>query len=461
MRFVLLVGLLLTLVPYGGVYDQFFLPGLTLIALACGFGSLRVSRGRDATGGRIWRYYSLTCAITLAATAFVLLQSLQFSSNIFAHAIWDTAAEAQLADHGDFGGAISVDPGTTRRALLGLIMPALVFLAVLGLYRADDDILRLWRSLFAVGVAIAVFGMLEFLLAPDRLLLMERRHHMRGVTGVFVNVNTAATFFGIVVLMGLGLTLERFRRIGAHKLWRFFTAPRLQWSDPVLQFLVYIAGILATLIALVLTQSRGGVAAAFAAMLLFMFWAAYRYGLREASVARKLITGLAFTVATFAALAQMASRTALRIETRGFEDARFCLSDSALHAIADHWLLGSGLGTFESVFPLYRDPACAFGRHIDMAHNTWIEGMLGLGIAFPLIVTAVFLVLGRALWAARRRRRYRFSGIVGACIIFLISLHAIVDFSLQIPGVAAYAAACIGAAVVLANGRNGIQRARR
>ena len=456
MRFVFLLGLLLTIVPYGGVFEHHFMPGLALIAIACSFGALRVGTG--SSGSSVWPWYRSIFVITLAATAFVLFQSLQFPGNKFAHSIWGTAAEALSAGVHHTGGAISVDPGATRRALLGLLMPALVFLAVLGLYRRDEDVLFLWRALFAIGAVIAVFGILEYLIAPDRLLLMERRHRMRGVTGVFVNVNTAATFFGIATLMGLALALERFRRIGLGELARFFTAPRLKWSEPAFQFLTYVGGVLAILTALVLTQSRGGVAAGFASILLFMFWAAFRYGLRDAPVIRKLIVGSLFTVATFAALSQMASRTALRIETRGFEDARLCLSEGAMRAIGDHWFLGSGLGTFETIFPLYRDPVCAFGRHIDMAHNTWIEGMLGLGLVFPLLVMAVFLVLGRALWTARRRRRYRFAGIIGACILVLVSLHAIVDFSLQIPGVAGYAAACIGAAVVLANGRKRVRR---
>jgi len=453
LRFVLLLGLMLILIPYGGVYDQHFLPGLALVAIAFALSALRIGAPRaDAIPeiARCWRWIFL---ITLIATAYALLQSLQLPGKILAHGAWDTANELLGTDGRDIGGSISVDPAATRRAMLGMVMPALVLMAVLGLYRRDDDALRLMRILFAIGAVIAVFGILEHLVAPDRLLLMERRYRMRGVTGVFVNVNTAATFFGVAALMGLGLCLERFRRIAPGGLLRFFAAPRMQWSDPCMQFLSYLTGLLAIILALVLTQSRGGVAAAFTMILIFMFWASFRYGLRNATMARRLAAGGLFAAATFTVLAQMASRTALRIEEGGFEDARFCLSESAMRAIADHWVLGSGLGTFETIFPLYRDPACAFGRHIDMAHNSWIEGMLGLGIVFPLLVIAIVAVFGHALWGARRRRRYRFSGVVGAGILGLISLHAIVDFSLQIPGVAAYAAACIGAAIVLANGR--------
>lgn len=449
LRFVFLAGLLILLLPYGAVLDHHFLMGLVLVSLVFALTALSIRQGTGA--GDLW---SQVFVITVVISAYVILQSLILPWNPLAHAIWASTGDALGDAVGRMAGAISVEPAATRRALLSLIMPALVLMAVIALYRSDDEVMRLWRFLFAIGVVIAALGILEYLIAPDRLLFMERRHAMRGVTGVFVNVNTAATFFGIALLMGLGLCVERFRKTGIRRLLRWFAAPRFEWSDARLQFLVYACGVLTVLVALVLTQSRGGVAAAFAMMLLFLFWAAFRYGLREAPIRRKLTVGIAFAVATVAALSQMASRTALRIETRGFEDSRFCLSEGAMHAIRDHLLFGSGLGTFETIFPLYRDPACAFGRHIDMAHNSWIEGMLGLGFAFPILVVAVVIVLGKGLAAARRRRRYRFSGIVGATILGLVALHSLVDFSLQIPGVAAYTAACVAAAVALATGRS-------
>jgi hypothetical protein len=449
LRLVLLAALLILLIPYGGVLDPYFLPGLILVALVFALSAFGV---RD--GGMAARTWSWMFIITIAISAYVLLQSLLLPWNPLAHPIWANAAEVLGTVGVTSAGAISVEPTATRRALLSLILPAVVLMAVIALYRNDDDAMRLWRFLFGIGVAIAAFGIVEFLLAPDRLLFMERRHAMRGVTGVFVNVNTAATFFGIALLMGLGLCIERYRKTGGKRLLHWFVEPRFVWSDPRTQFLVYVCGCLTVLVALVLTQSRGGVGAAFAMVLLVLFWAVLRYGLREAPVRRKVIVGGIFMAGALAALSQMASRTALRIETQGFEDARLCMSESAMRAIGDHFFRGSGLGTFETIFPLYRDPTCGFGRQIDMAHNTWIEGMLGLGLAFPVLVLAVLIVLGRGLMAARRRRRYRFSGIVGATILGLVALHAIVDFSLQIPGIAAYAAACIAVALVLATGRS-------
>jgi len=77
-------------------------------------------------------------------------------------------------------------------------------------------------------------------------------------------------------------------------------------------------------------------------------------------------------------------------------------------------------------------------------------------LSFVAAMTLVYVTLGAALiHGARVRRRLRHLPVAGLAALVLITLHAIVDFSLQIPGVAVYAAAAIAAAVAVALGRNG------
>jgi hypothetical protein len=56
----------------------------------------------------------------------------------------------------------------------------------------------------------------------------------------------------------------------------------------------------------------------------------------------------------------------------------------------------------------------------------------------------------------------RFLPVAGLAALVLVSLHGIVDFSLQIPAVAAYVSAAIAAAVAVAVGRTdqGAERRR-
>jgi hypothetical protein len=158
-----------------------------------------------------------------------------------------------------------------------------------------------------------------------------------------------------------------------------------------------------------------------------------------------------------------AGRSERRAQTLASEDGRWCVFASTATAIADHWPLGAGFGAFPDVFPAYRNVDCAgvFGIW-DHAHDFFLEGLLGFGLPFVGAAALVYAALGAALVrGVTVRRRLRFLPVAGLAALVLVTLHAIVDFSLQIPGVAVYVAAAIAAAVAVALGRAGENAAVR
>jgi O-antigen ligase len=124
-------------------------------------------------------------------------------------------------------------------------------------------------------------------------------------------------------------------------------------------------------------------------------------------------------------------------------------------AIRDNAILGAGFGTFQDVFPVYRDSACAGVRGVwERAHNVFLEGWLGLGAPFLVALAIGYAVLiGVFVHGARKRRRLRFAPIIGLAALVLATLHSIVDFSLQIPGFMVYFAAATAAAATISLGR--------
>ena len=124
-------------------------------------------------------------------------------------------------------------------------------------------------------------------------------------------------------------------------------------------------------------------------------------------------------------------------------------------ALIDNLPFGTGFGTFQDVFPGYRDHVCAGINGIwDAAHNSFIEGGMGLGLLFLVLAPVAIALLVRAfLIGLRERQRYRFVPALGLASLLLICLHSLVDFSLQIPAVAFYAAAIFGCCVVISLGR--------
>jgi O-antigen ligase len=154
------------------------------------------------------------------------------------------------------------------------------------------------------------------------------------------------------------------------------------------------------------------------------------------------------------AFAVLGARTLFRFEQGGVDDHRWCVYGSVIDAIRDNPWLGTGFGTFEQVLPAYRDPKCGISGVWDRAHNVFLEGYLGLGLPFAVVVLfGLLYLLSIFLIGYRTRQRFRIVPLAGMGILLLIVLHSMVDFSIQIPGVAAYIAAVIGAAVCISLAR--------
>lgn len=113
-------------------------------------------------------------------------------------------------------------------------------------------------------------------------------------------------------------------------------------------------------------------------------------------------------------------------------------------AIADTFPIGTGLGSFEAVFPQFENPETVDSTYINHAHNDYLELALELGV-----VGVVLLVLFIGWWAVRSIQIWssnlsspfdRAATIASAAIL----AHSIVDFPLRTAAIAAVFAMCIG-----------------
>ena len=105
----------------------------------------------------------------------------------------------------------------------------------------------------------------------------------------------------------------------------------------------------------------------------------------------------------------------------------------------DYWLLGSGAGSFQTVYPHYRQDDIGEGI-LQHAHNDYLEFAIEYGV-FGVVLPGgvVILAIGQAV-LAQRRRRDPFARGMGLAVLMAISamlIHATVEFNLQIPAYAA------------------------
>jgi hypothetical protein len=420
---------------------------LALLSTSHPIGSLRVGRVQAAS-------------ILLLAGLFgyAAFQALPLAGADLANGAWKSVEE----NIGPASGTISVAPGMTLDALSSLALPFLAFISALAFFQADEEALWLWRALAYFGTAYAAFGILQELLLPLQLLLEPKQHYVGSLTATFVNRNTAGTFFGIALLLNLGLEFHELRKIRIASFAKKALNFDIGWRDKNALVLVYALCCLNVGVALFLTQSRGAVGATFVACVAAVALIATRrvsadkpndefVGWRRYAA---LAAGLLVIIGLFALFA---GRSVYRMEAQGSEDARWCAFASTIAAIKDNWILGTGLGAFQDVFPVYRDADCAgiFGVW-ERAHNFFLEGFLGLGLPFVAALTIGYLILvGVLIRGIRVRRQFRFIPVMGLAALILATLHSIVDFSLQILGVAVYFAAVMAAATTVSLGRGG------
>lgn len=362
--------------------------------------------------------------------AVVLLQMVPNPAAFSPHATW-IRAEALLGEPLAKTASLDVAQGW---AALG--RPILVLLAFTGAFLAATErscATLIVRVLAYAGAAYALYGIAALLFDPTSLLGVERYAYVGDLTGTFVNRNTAATFFGTVMILWLvRLLRELDRRVPKSATGiRDFGAALL--DAPPRALTIALGGTFLAFAALLLTRSRAGIiltlGCSFVAALLTLRG-------RVSSRAGAL-TGIGAGVVIAAFLVEfLGGAVAGRIGGQGLVDeGRLASYASSLAIIRDNPWLGTGLGSFRDIFPAYRSPDISTFGLWDRAHNTPLEIAVELGIPAGGAIVALWLLgLGRLLWGALTRRRDVDVPIAAFGIGLLGSLHALVDFSPQVPG---------------------------
>jgi O-antigen ligase len=195
--------------------------------------------------------------------------------------------------------------------------------------------------------------------------------------------------------------------------------------------------------ALMLTHSRGGFLASLAgALVLFLLLdkrsTAKSVRTRIVVITALAVAGIAFYM-TSEALLDRINRTDITTEER------LAVYANVNRAIVDNPVLGFGYGTFADSFLLYDQNESAF--QYDRAHNTWLENAFEMGVPAAL---ALYLALAGLVWTClkgvRQRHRDWVFPAAGVAASVLVGVHALLDFSLQLPAVAILYACIMGVA---------------
>jgi O-antigen ligase len=320
----------------------------------------------------------------------------------------------------------------------------------------------LFWALGFLALVGALMGLYEYAVTPKQLMFQARVHKMDAVTAYFVNRNTAATFLGIGAVIWSALLSDKLRGLGLAGVKRTLLETDRDSRHEAQRLIALTLGLLAVIVALFLTKSRAGIAATLVGVVIVLAGTLSVNSGDKSRVSRLATVALSVGLVAALTAAYGDQFLARALGTDASSDLRWCFASDMIDAITERPLTGFGYGSLEYVYPAYRNPACmSLDMVLDRGHNGYLEWAMGLGLpslAVPLAgIAYLVVVLTRGVTT---RRSFRFIPAASLGALAVVVIHTAFDFSMQIPGVAAYTAAVLASGVVVSSPSAGMRRHR-
>ena len=309
---------------------------------------------------------------------------------------------------------ISVSPYETRVELQLLLADFLALFLAVQVFRTLED----WKNfvwfimIFSFGVAI--FGILQHLTFNGKLYWFREMRYGGIPFGPYVNRNHFAGFAELTVPITLiPLILGKVRR------------ERL-----------FIVGVFAVVQvgALLLSASRGGIISFGCQLAVIALWMIFRRAQGKQLIAGAAVLLVALALVSWLGVRQILQRFSTMQSLEVSDSKRISMWRGSWHIFLDHPLLGTGLGTLQTVYPRYE--TLYDGKVVNHSHNDYLEALAETGVVGGLFCASflgiLFLESRRRLWrpASAFTNSLQLAGLV-ACVGFLA--HGFVDFNLHIP----------------------------
>ena len=328
-------------------------------------------------------------------------------------------------------GHATADPIATRDSIVRFTIDFVIFFLALQLW--DTRALTASRRL-AVAAAgftwlVALFAICQFFASPDAIYGLLKPRWGGWVFGPYVNHNHYAGLMEMLIPIAVCFLLS----MGA--------GPETRSA----RILTAFAGIVAVA-SLLLSGSRGGLLS-LAAELGLMSLIVWRHlsGRKRAWFATAGLAAVGASVLLFSWLdsGQIMKRVSGIVDVTRAPDVslheRRALASDTLHIFRENAWLGTGLGSFATVYPRYR----SFPSDLewDHAHNDYLELLAETGISGAVLTSAALALFAFLAFRNLRGRLRRSSGWIslGAAVgCFGLMVHGLADFNLHIPANAAW-----------------------
>ncbi|ATQ69559.1 MULTISPECIES: O-antigen ligase family protein [Methylosinus] len=322
---------------------------------------------------------------------------------------------------------VTISQWATTRAVFALLPPVAIFLGVRAC--AEQERRRLAWIIVAIGLANVFLEVVQIVQGPDSAFRFYAVTNREVGVGFFANRNHAAAFLYSSLLM-LVVAL-----------------PRSAAGGRGYRIAISLGFALTVWLGLMMTGSRSALligAVSTVALFALGIWG----GIPQLAGARATagLVGGAFVAVSGALLTAFGLSGILGRfgEDAIISDARWPVARISLRAAEAFFPFGSGLGTFERVYPLFVETSAILPATVNHAHNDLIEIVVETGAA------GVMLILGAAvLIVSCGRRGFRERNVEGArvrlaalLVVMMLLAHSLWDYPLRASANAAVFAYC-------------------
>lgn len=337
---------------------------------------------------------------------------------------------------------LSLDPPATALELVKAVTYLCVFLAATQITRSRRAKARLVTLLGTVGIVVAVVGFGHALWGATSLFgVFSYKQAAPPFLTTFGNPNHLASFLALCATALLARVLvERDRKVAT--LWGF--------------------GYLATGVGVLLSLSRGGIVAFVAAqaMLAIAVWMVRKseregVALEARAYAVPASVMVVLAVAAYVAWDALAAELSSADTVDKLKDSKLKMWPTFWPLVREHWLVGTGRGAFEVAYQRFQDPAYSHGGTFTHAENLVGQWASDLGAPMALFV------LGSCAWALVGALRRGATDPERLAMVFglsAVALHELVDFGLELGGLAVPATVAMAVAVFRQEGAPSFRR---
>ena len=320
--------------------------------------------------------------------------------------------------------ALSLDPNSTRLVLVQLVSLLIFFTATLIFTDSPRRLRALTRTIIIFGFLLAMFGLTQSLTSDGTRVYWFRQLTQSTAFGPFINRHHFAGYMELVIALPLGL---------------LFSGAVEPYKRPMYAFAVLLMAV-----ALILTNSRGGLISLVAEILFVIVIAGPGIGHREQSRTQFADahradargngpgTGIILFLGALAVGGPgVFGRLLGTVNAADPTTGRAHFWNVTLDVIKNHPILGSGLGSFSVIYTRY-DSGNGLYR-LEQAHNDYLQTLADGGIVGGLLGLSFLIILfGRGF--ARRNTDDKFrrgvaTGALAGC--FAVLVHSAFDFTLH------------------------------